>query len=200
MPQDCGEIRRAVVLSAESIASGHEKALQSTRPLDADEISIYKAVIQQWNSNSPAALNVSNRTFPLGATFSSETEECGCWVGLPAESLLRASHFFHILTEDDLPKGGVRLVYPTTQNAVVAQSDPDTTIPGGRSVEDAVNNAVAKGLFSMSEIVFDEEHRHALVSYAFHCGALCGSGATWLYEKVNGNWEKMDLSCGGWIS
>ena len=199
-PQDCAEIRRGVVLSTQSIVSGHEKATKITRPLASDEVAIYQAVIQQWNSNGPTTLNVSAKTFSLDTTFSSETAECGCWAGFSAESLLKASHSFRILTENDLPKNGVRLVHPREQNAIVAQNDPNTAIRDGRSIEDAVDNAFAKGLFSLSEIVFDKERRHALVSYAFHCGALCGSGATWVFEKINGEWKKSDLACGGWVS
>lgn len=199
-PQDCAEIRRAVALSTQSIVSGHEKATKITRPLDADEIAIYQAVIRQWNSNSPTALNVSSKTFSLDTTFSSETSECGCWAGFSAESLLKASHSFHTLTENDLPKNGVRLVHPREQNAIVAEKDPDTAILDGRPVVDAVDSAFANGLFSISEIVFDKERHHALVSYAFYCAALCGSGATWVFEKVNGQWKKADRACGGWVS
>jgi hypothetical protein len=200
LPQNCGEIRRAVALSAQSIVSGHEKAAKITKPLDADEVAIYKAVIEQWNSNDPAALNVSVKTFSLDTTLSSEAAECGCWAGLSAESLLTASHSFHILTENDLPKNHIRLVHPREQSASIAQNDPGVTIRDGRSVEDAVDNAFANGLFSMSEIVFDRGRQHALVSYAFHCGALCGSGATWAFEKVNGQWKNTGRECGGWVS
>lgn len=200
LPQDCSEIRRAVTLSTESIVSGKEKSAKVTRPLDADEVGIYKAVIEQWNSNDPATLNVSSETFFLDTTFSSETSECGCWAGFSPDNLLKASHSFHILTENDLPKKGVRLVHPREQNAIVARNDPGVTIRDGRTVEDAVDTAFANGLFSMSEIVFDKEHLHALVSYAFHCGALCGSGATWILEKVDGQWKKADRACGGWVS
>lgn len=199
-PQDCGEIRRAVGLSTASIASGKEKATKVTRPLDADEVAIYKAVIQQWNSNVQAALNVSAETFSLDTTFPSETSECGCWAGFSAENLLKASHSFHILTENDLPKNGVRLVHFREQYATVAQNDPGVAIPNGRSVEDAVDTAFANGLFSMSEVVFDKDHHRALVSYAFNCGVLCGSGSTWILEKVDGQWKKTDRACGGWVS
>jgi hypothetical protein len=200
LPEDCGEIRRAVALSAQSIASGREKVTKIAVPLDADEVAIYKVVIQQWNGKHSAVLSVSAETYALDTTFSPEGAECGCWAGFPAENLLRASHSFHTLTQSDLPARGVRLVHPDEQNAVVARSDPGTTIRQGRSVEDAVNNAFANGLFSMSEIVFDQEHRRALVSYAFYCGALCGNGRTCVLEKINGSWKITDRECGGWVS
>lgn len=132
-PPDCGEIRRAVALSTPSIVSGHEKAVKVAGPLDADEAAIYKAVIQQWNSSSPTTLNVSSKTCSLDTGFSSETAECGCWAGFSAESLLKASHSFHSLTEDDLPRNGVRLVHAREQNAIVGQNDPGTTMRDGRT-------------------------------------------------------------------
>ena len=56
-----------------------------------------------------------------------------------------------------------------------------------------------QGLFSVSEIVFETEQRR-LVSYSFACGSLYGNGGTWLFEKVNGVWERTDRDCGGWVS
>jgi len=198
-PKDCSEVRRAVALSSQSIHSGREQAARITVPLDADEIAIYKEVVQQWNSTDPAALNVSARTFPLDTAFSPGSTECGCSVGFPTESLLQASHSFHVLNYGDLPAKGVRVVFPDQQDAILGRNDPNNTMRE-RPVKEAVENAFANGLFSMSEIVFDREHRRALVSYSFHCGALCGNGATWIFEKVNGEWKKTDQECGGWVS
>jgi len=70
----------------------------------------------------------------------------------------------------------------------------------GKSVEDAVRNAFATGLFSMSEIAFDKDHHHAVVSYSFWCGFLCGHGKTVVFEKVNGMWRNTNRNCGGWVS
>jgi len=199
-PEDCTEIRRAMALSARSLVSGQEKPIKITTPLGADETAIYRAVIRQWSSNEPAVLHVSGETFPIDATSFSDRAECGCLSGLSVESLLRASHSFHILTPSDLPGKGIRLVQPDKQRSIVARNDPDTTVREERSVNDAVENAFANGLFSMSEIVFDKERHYALVSYSFHCGLLCGSGALWAFEKVNGEWRKTDRECGGWIA
>ena len=95
---------------------------------------------------------------------------------------------------------GIRLVDPSKQESVVGRNDPSTTMRQGKSVDDAVDNAFANGLFSVSEIAFDKERRRALVSYTFHCGMLCGGGAIWVVEKVNGRWKKFDRECGSWIS
>jgi hypothetical protein len=83
---------------------------------------------------------------------------------------------------------------------IVANNDPSIAIREGISVNEAVEKGFANGLFSLSEIAFDKDRRHAVVSYGFHCGLLCGNGALWVFEKVDGKWRKTDLTCGGWIS
>ena len=57
----------------------------------------------------------------------------------------------------------------------------------------------ASGMLSLSEIVFDRTHHHAVVSYAFVCGGLCGNGSTLILEKDGDSW-KVKKTCGGWIS
>jgi len=55
-------------------------------------------------------------------------------------------------------------------------------------------------VFALFEIAFDQGRRHAMVTYAFHCGALRGNGSTWVFEKINDKWKKTDFECGGWVS
>jgi hypothetical protein len=200
LPQDCGEIRRAMALSTASIVAGHEKPVRIVAPLDADEAAIYKAVLDQWNAGQPTALNVSATTFSIDLPLPSEERECGCAAGLSAESLLKASHSYHLLTSSDLPGKHIRLINPHEQSALIVTNDPGNTIREGKPINQAVEAAFASGLFSLSEIAFDQEHRHAIVRYAFHCGTLCGNGGTWVFEKVNGKWKKTDSTCGGWVS
>jgi hypothetical protein len=121
-------------------------------------------------------------------------------MGTHVASLLNASHSFHTLTPNILPGENVRLVDPNKQSKTVYHNDPSNTIGKGKSVEDAVRDAFATGLFSMSEIAFDKESHYALVSFSFRCGSLCGSGATLVFEKVGAEWKKTDRNCGGWIS
>lgn len=70
----------------------------------------------------------------------------------------------------------------------------------GKSAKEAVSDAFDTGLFSISEIAFDKEHRHAAVKYGLYCGFLCGHGKTLIFEKVGANWRKRDSNCGGWTS
>ncbi len=118
--------------------------------------------------------------------------------GIQVESLLIASHSFHDLTPDVLLGRNTRLVDLKKQATIINDNDPSNTIGKGKSVKAAVRDALVTGLFSMSEIVFDREH--ALVSYSFWCGSLCGNGATLVLEKASGEWRRTDRMCGGWIS
>jgi len=113
---------------------------------------------------------------------------------------MSASRSFHRLTRDVLSASNIRLVDANSQIRTVQKNDPRNWIGRGKSVKNAVNDAFATGLFSVSEVAFDKQHRRALVMYTFVCGSLCGSGRTWQFEKVNGVWKKTDHVCGGWIS
>ena len=116
------------------------------------------------------------------------------------QSIANAAHSFRILTGDVLVGKNVRLVDADKQALIVRNNDPTSSLREGKSVETAVNRAFSSGLFSVSEIAFDEEHRRALVGYSFVCGSLCGHGGVWLFEKVGGAWKRSERVCGGWVS
>lgn len=170
--------------------------------LSADQIDVYRAVIHEWMSGAKGSLNVSDHTFPIRVEpLLSQWQGCGCLTDMNSEDLLQASHSFRILPPHLSKEREVRLVDPNHQSATVVANDPNTTMKKGMSTELAVDRAFANGLFSLSEIVFDRDGKHALVSYSFVCGGLCGSGGTWLLEKTVWGWRKSAQQCGGgWVS
>jgi len=176
--------------------SSHKKPVRNTNPFSADEVAIYRGILERWNSNSRGLLNVSNRTSPIDRDIS----DCGCLKGIEPQTIVSAAHPFRILRGDVLAGKNIRLVDADKQAVIVHSNDPNKSIREGRSIETAVNVAFSTGLFSMSEIAFDKEQRRALVSYSFVCGSLCGSGGVWLFEKVDGVWKKSERVCGRWIS
>lgn len=199
LAKDCSNLRSS--LASSDLSCTGRVPVKNTLPLTRDEIAIYKAVIQEWTSGHPTPLNVSARTSPMRATTDSTAlVECACKAEIQPESVLSAAHSYHQLTQDALRVGGVRFVDPNQQAKIVRSNDPDNAIKRGKSTNAAVEGAFSSGLFTLSEIAFDTEHKHALVSYSFMCGSLCGSGNTWFFEKVGGEWRKVNLSCGGWIS
>jgi len=191
----------AVVLVSFSLSLGEDKPTKSTTPLTADEIAIYKAVLAHYSSKEAGGLNVSIRTFPLDPGSSRGGLSNGdCLRGIELENLTATSRTFHELTPEILPGKNMKLVDPKKQSKVVRGNDPDKTTREGKSVGSAVASAFATALFSMSEIAFDKAHRHAVVSYSFWCGALCGNGSTLVFEKTGQGWKRTDHNCGGWIS
>jgi len=169
--------------------------IKSTSSLSSDEIAIYRAVLQHWGVRNKTSLNISSATFP----FSLDRVSCECLQGIDLPALLNASRSSHDLPTTVLLRN-MKLVDGKQRIAIVRGNDPDRTIADSRSVNQAVRNAFAHGLFSMSEIVFDKQYFHAIVSYGFRCGLLCRSGATVVLEKMGDEWKIADRACGGWIS
>jgi hypothetical protein len=184
--------------------SKEQKPTKSTERLTVDEIAIYRLVLQQYagyNRDNPGTLNVSARTFPLDPTSpKNRLSGNACLDGIQLDNLATASRSFHDLAPDILPREQVRLVDPNKQKRIVQDNDPDKTMREGKSVGTAVKDAFSTALFSMSEIAFDKDRTHAVVSYSFWCGSLCGNGATWVFEKIGNEWKKTDRNCGAWVS
>ena len=180
--------------------SDNSKPVKSTSPLSADEIAVYKAVLRTYSSDKDAGLNVSAETYPLDPSASTTGfDQPECLNGIQLTNLSTVSHSYHELPPEVLPSKAMALVDPKTQARIVNSNDPSNTIRKGKPVKDAVAAAFTTGLFSMSEIAFDKEHRFAAVTYSFWCGSLCGHGSTLVFEKVNGEWRKV-RNCGGWVS
>ena len=191
--EDCSRLLRALKHSG-------SHSVGSSVPLSSDEVTIYRTVLQNWKAETPTLLNLSDRTIPLDAISSAGISDCECLKDIDIRSLLSATHSFHRLTRDAFRGSSIRLVNANRQIRTVQNNDPSNWIGRGKSVTKAVNDAFATGLFSLSEIAFDKEHRRALVSYSFGCGSLCGSGGTWLFVNVDGVWKRTDHGCGGWVS
>jgi hypothetical protein len=191
---DCERLPRAV---RTAVAGPGSKDAINVGHLSADEVAVYEAVLRQWNSDAQV-LNVANRTFPLDAA--SPDGSCECLMNLDVQNLASAARSFHYLTPSVFPERNIRIVDADKQRTAIRTNDPHNGMAAGKSLEKAVNDAFRRGLFSMSEIAFDRDHREALVIYRFVCGSLCGSGGTWLFEKANGVWKRIDRVCGGWVS
>ena len=99
----------------------------------------------------------------------------------------------------------VRLVDASAQEAEIERNDPSRPIAPGSSsgsVDDAVSRAFASGLLSLSDIAFDQEHRHAVLQMTFECGQTCGQSMVVALEKSSaGKWRVSNRQCGGgWLS
>ncbi len=190
----------ALAVPYTSSGSDETKPVKSATALSADEIAVYRGVLRIYSRDKDASLNVSERTYPLDPSASTTGfDKPECLNGVKLENLSTVSHSYHQLPLEVLPFKAMNLVDPRMQAGFVRSNDPSNTIRSGKAVNDAVEAAFANGLFSLSEIAFDKQHRFAAVSYRFWCGSLCGHGSTLVFEKVNGEWRKI-RACGGWFS
>ena len=174
----------------------------SKAPLTADEVQIYRVVLDSYvaGEKSSWALNIANVTDPLDGA---EAKAGGCFRGLELDGskIDDAATIVHHIDTNSFPGRNVRVVDPREQLKTVEKNDPQTTIfKEGKPVDAAVKGAFETGLFSFSEIVFDKSHAHAVVSYGFYCGGLCGHGRTLVLEKNKDGWKIKNRECSGWIS
>jgi hypothetical protein len=190
----------AGALCSPSQGSTDNKPSKSTTPLSADEIAIYRSVLQHYSSDESGNLHVSITTYPLDPDSPTSGLTPDCLKGIQLENLAMASHSFHVLLPDVLVGKAMTLVDPKKQARIVHSNDPSNTISKGKPIENAVADAFATALFSMSEIGFDKDHRFGVVSYHFWCGSLCGNGSTIVFEKIDGVWKNANRDCGRWVS
>jgi hypothetical protein len=171
----------------------------SQTPLTAEQLAVYRTVLVDWFENEKFSINLAELTTGSTSPVQSEPDDDAvCAKGFALEPRDGEVHRFQ---EQDLAQlgGHIRLVNPDAHAQQVREHDPGNAIRNGTSVDDAVKGGFAHGLFTLGEIRFDKSHTHAVVSFSFVCGSLCGHGSTILFEKKDATW-KQKKQCGGWIS
>lgn len=167
----------------------------SKDPLTADQIAIYRTFLENY-AGAPAPLHVANRTeaLPIDESndFSEDDTDDPCAKDLKKLKLINereAGTTVHMLDPSLAIKDRVILVDPDVQGIQVKANDPGKTMKEGKTSKEAVNQAFATGLLTMSEIVFDQHHRAALMSFSFWCGRRCGHVDLFLFKKTRKNWK-----------
>ena len=177
--------------------SGEQKPTKSKTPLTPDEIFIYSTVVRGYAAGK--ALNVAAQTYPLDPESStSGLNRDGCLTGVQLQNLASGTHTYHDLPTEILGKS-MKFVDPDAQAKIVRKNDPQNAIGKRASLDAAVKRAYNTGLFSLSEIAFDKDHRYAAVAYSFWCGSLCGHGSTVILHKIGKTWKETK-QCGGFVS
>jgi hypothetical protein len=189
----------AAVGFAASQDSTETKPKVSDKPLTAEQLAVYRVVLGSWMAEEMPAINLAVQTTPLEKTGVFGDEDCE--KGLDIEPATPA--VVHRFRQQDLAQLGssrtFTLVDKDRQEQEVRSNDPEKTVGDGRTIDDAVRNGFAHGLATLSEIRFDKGHKHAIVSYGFFCGSLCGNGGTVVLEKIDGEWRRKS-NCHDWIS
>jgi hypothetical protein len=182
--------------SAQQARQAKSKAKDA--PLTAEQLAVYQVVLHDWIDDGKAPVNLAMQTVPFASTGAFDATACG--KGLDLEPLAPGvSHRFRTLDLPHLGTATIALADPLRQAKDVDANDPEKSIVKGMQIEDAVENGYAHGMVTLSEIRFDKAHRHAVVSYGFRCGALCGNGGAAQLEKVDGVWKRKSL-CSDWVS
>ncbi|MBZ5524508.1 MAG: hypothetical protein LAP21_19895 [Acidobacteriia bacterium] len=176
----------------------------SKNPLTAEQVQIYRVVLEQYVRDSDASLNIAIQTqaFDLTGFFVGLKASEGCLKGIELKNLKETASTVHKVDARVLMGKKMVLVDPKKQTALVAKYDPGSSTRLGKPVEDAVNEAFQAGLFTLSEIAFDKKHEWAVLSYSFYCGMLCGHGSTVVLKKDTDTqeWKITSRHCSDWIS
>jgi hypothetical protein len=186
-----------VVLAVFTAAEEHKPILSPT-PMAAEQIAVYQAFLDSYSNGSKSNhLNIANRTYPLD--LSKDRFDASCLNGIHFDDA-SLNLIFHKFGPQTPLTGNITLVDPGEQRKTIGKNDPSRTMHEGRSVDNAVEDAFATGLLSLSEVGFDKAHQFAVMSFRFRCGALCGHGATIVIQKIDGQWKRIKRRCGSWIS
>ena len=167
----------------------------SGEPLTVEQQTIYRNFFSSYSNGSGATANVADTTMRFQPQ---DMDRQGCLKKLNLEP---DPVKVHKLTSAALPGHGFVLVDAEAGRAKVRANDPEASIGQGKKIEDAVRQAFAAGLLSVSEIVFSQDHRYAVFQFDFSCGRLCGNGALVIYENDGGTWKAVrQTGCSRWIS
>ncbi len=185
------------LLAAGLAAPAQENAPLSKAPLNAEQLAVYHFVLAESLGADMIHVNLAARTTLYGIDGASGGASCG--KNLQLESAPTLIHTFSSADLASLGGDAVTLVDPAQGSKDVQANDPERSMGKGKSIDEAVRNAFAHGLFTLSEIRFDRTHTHAIVSYSFVCGGLCGHGGTLILEKTSTGWRRSG-QCTDWIS
>lgn len=182
------------------------KPIVSKDPLTSEQIAVYRAVLVDYAQGNKITLNLANKTGAVVRSGFDWDEDCVKSLQLePAPNPGPVVHAF-----DPSVDLGVKfvLVDRDAQTNTVSKNDPGNVINSAAEkgkplnedkIGDAVKKAFDTALFTLSEIVFDKDHKHAVVSYSFYCGGLCGHGGILVLQKDGETW-KIAKRCSSWIA
>jgi hypothetical protein len=169
-----------LVISSGSVAQENApKPRVSDAPLTSEQIAVYRAVLAVYLKGSDRVPNLANITQPLDGA------DIACLRGLNVEVAKRSASVIHRIGLSLVADKRVVLVDPDRQQETIKENDPQNLMK--KAIDDrqkitegqldrSIKSAFDSGLFTLSEIVFDKEHLHAVVSYSFVCG---GTAILW---------------------
>ena len=136
---------------------------------------------------SDRVLNLANITDPL------DRADTACVRGLDAGVAKGSASIVHRIAPSIVADTKIVLVDSDRQQAAIKENDPQNlmrkAIDDHQKITDeqldhSIKSAFDTGLFTLSEIAFDREHRRAAVNYSFVCGGLCGNETLWCLKRA----------------
>ena len=163
-----------------------------------EQVAVYRDFLKSWMGDEIQTVNLAIETVPIAREGYNGIGDC--LKGFEAEEMPpNVVHRFIALDAWKIGGAKVRLVVGDVQRDDVNQNDPSQSIGKGMPIESAVRNGFNHGLFTFSEIQFDKKHEHAILTYSFICGRLCGNGGSVVLTKTDGVW-KVTGRCHDWIA
>lgn len=184
--------------------AGHDRVVPIiVRTPTAEEIAIYRIVLQSFLEKSKQPLNLVDRVFALDAVpLVPDTDgikgsdmrsrkirnvlhlDAAVTQGMPV-TLVDSDHFNRPAREDApgiIPQKATHIHHRLTDTR---KKTARPTLPSA--------------LLSLSTIVFDPTHKTAVVAYRFVCGALCGDGGMFVLQRSSSSWEILHKNI-EWVS
>ena len=181
------------IFHSAALASAQQEQQISSASFTHEQTAVYQAFFADYRrGGSQSWLNVAEATDILQPD---DGDYSGCMKGFPKAPPAQAKQI-HRLTEEFGKKNHLRIVDPKVHKV----QDPQDGMRKGQSVESAVKSGFDSGFLTLSEIIFDENHKRAAFHYYFYCGGLCSHNETVVYEKRHGVWKPSNNSCGYGIS
>lgn len=171
------------------------KTKLSPDPLTEEQVAVYRDVLDSYSNGSNTALNLADKTETLDLS-----EDKDCLKGIEMDAGYTSTSVVHRLDgRVTKMRKDIALVDAELQQRKVEENDPQKlmkrAIDDGERVtekqlDSSLRGAFAAGLFTFSEIAFDKRHQHAVLSYSFVCGGLCGYGNTIVLKKTGEKWKQ----------
>lgn len=176
----------------------------SNEPLTAEQIAVYRAVLEYTQGPEEHSLNIANVTDPFylpgfnGSCPKDDEEE----PALPTHLII------HRLAPSIAVNNKIVLVDPNEQNKIIEKNDGEKMILSARpeghqktetDINGSVETAFSTGMVSLSEIVFNKKHTRAILTLSFCARRKCGAGSLMILKRVRNRW-KVGKTCAFWIS
>jgi hypothetical protein len=182
-----------VIMSTGGSAQETEsRSAVSEKPMSQEQVAVYRAFLKYYTRISGGeVLHVSNTTELLKPAGIDET----CLKGIELENPGASVPAIHRLDSSILIDAKLVLVDPEQERMKIREQ----VINEGKSTTDKHPDASVAGMLSLSPIIFDKHHQHAIVSFSVYCGEHCGHGSSLLLEKTESGWN-LEKNCGSWVA